>query len=315
MKALVIGAYGHIGTFLVPMLIENGYETVAVSRGFAKPYEDNPLWNKAVELKIDRNSPDFIPKIADINADVIIDLINFDLNETKKIVTVLKGTSCKHYLYCSSCWANGRAEVLPVNANGRSGEPLCDYGKDKAASEMYLHEEYIKNGFPCTSIRPGQISGAGWDIINPWGNTSYKPFQIIKNGDEIILPNFGMETIHHVHGYDVAQLFSNAVTHRQNAVGKVFDAASGGSITLYGYAKLMYEFFEKEPNISFLPWDKWCEYEGDSKECGHTFLHIARSGSYSIEKERELLDYEPKYTNIETIKIAVQSYIDRGIIK
>lgn len=315
MKVVVIGAYGHIGTFLVPMLIENGFETVAISRGIAKPYENNPLWDKAVKMKLDRTSSDFIKAIININADVVIDLINFDINETKKITAALKETNCKHYIYCSSCWANGRAMVLPVNANSRADMPLCDYGKDKLASELFLHKEFIQNGFPYTSIRPGQISGAGWDIINPWGNISYKPFQIIKSGKEIKLPNFGMETIHHVHGYDVAQVFCKAVIHRQNAIDKVFDAASGGSITLYGYAKMIYEFFGFEPMISYLPWDKWCEYEGNPNECEHTFLHIARSGSYSIEKERELLEYKPKYTNIETIKLAVQSYIDRGVIK
>lgn len=314
MKAVVIGAFGHIGTYLVPMLIENGFETIAISRGLNKPYENNPLWDRAVKVKIDRNSPEFIKTIVDTNADVVIDLINFDVNQTKKIVSALKNTNCKHYLYCSSCWANGRAEVLPVNLGGRSGEPLCDYGKDKALSEKYLHEEFEKNGFPYTAIRPGQISGAGWDIINMWGNTSYRAFQTIKDGGEIALPNFGMETIHHVHGYDVAQVFCKAVTHRENALGMVFDASSGSSITLYGYAKLMYEFFGQEEKIKFLPWDKWCEYEGNTKECEHTYLHIARSGSYSIEKERRLLDYTPKYTNIETIKLAVQSYLDRGII-
>ena len=76
----------------------------------------------------------------------------------------------------------------------------------------------------------------------------------------------------------------------------------------------MYEFFGKEPKISFLPWEEWCKYEGNEKECEHTYLHIARSGFYNIEKEQQLLEYQPKYTNIETIKLAVQSYVDRGLI-
>ncbi|MEF2878091.1 MAG: hypothetical protein U0N90_06730 [Blautia sp.] len=43
--------------------------------------------------------------------------------------------------------------------------------------------------------------------------------------------------------------------------------------------------------------------------------HITRSGFFSIAKEEKLLDYHPKYTNVETKKIAVQSYVDRGLIK
>ena len=88
------------------------------------------------------------------------------------------------------------------------------------------------------------------------------------------LPNFGMETIHHVHGYDVAQCFFKAITHRNQSLGETFDAASGGSITLYGYAKMMYAFFGNEPQIDFLPWKEWCEYEGNPEECDHTYYHI-----------------------------------------
>ena len=77
----------------------------------------------------------------------------------------------------------------------------------------------------------------------------------------------------------------------------------------------MYDFFGKEARIGFLPWKEWCEYEGNPEECESTYLHIARSGFYSIERERKLLGYQPKYTNVETIKLAVQSYLDRGLIK
>ena len=33
MKAIVIGGCGHIGSFLVPMLIQAGYQVTAISRG------------------------------------------------------------------------------------------------------------------------------------------------------------------------------------------------------------------------------------------------------------------------------------------
>ena len=316
MKVIVIGACGHIGTYLVPMLIENGCEVIAISRGISQPYEDHILWQKAIKIKLDRTKePNFAKIIADMQPDVVIDLINFHIDETKSMVYALKRTNCKHYLYCSSCWVHSRAEILPVNSDDMSNEPLCDYGKDKLASEIYLMHEYKQNRFPATCVRPGQISGPGWAIIGPWGNTSFIPFQKIANGEKIMLPNFGMETIHHVHGYDVAQCFCLAVVHREKALGEIFEAASGNSITLYGYAKLLYNFFGKEPQIGFLPWKEWCAYEGNPEECKSTYLHIARSGFYHIDKEKALLNYSPKYTNTETIKQAVQSYIDRGLVQ
>ncbi len=316
MKAVVIGAAGHIGTYLIPMLYEGGFETIAITRTASKPYEPHEAWNKVERVFLDReNDPDFIAKLKDMHPDIIVDLVNFDVRETKKLVEGFKGTGLSHYLYCSSCWAHGMAELLPFDPDDTHKEPIDDYGMDKWESEQYLKAQFRENGFPATIVAPGQISGPGWTIINPWGNLSFKVIQDIADGKEIALPNFGQEIIHHVHGYDVAQMFFRAITHRDNALGRVFDAEAESHITLYGFARHLYRFFGKEPRIRFLPWNEWCEYEGDPEECHFSYLHIARSGTFSIENARKLLEYSPKFTNLETIDLAMQSYVDRELVK
>ena len=315
MRVAVIGAAGHIGTYLIPMLVDHGYETIAITRKMSQPYEDAPAWHKVNRVLLDReNAPEFIRRVKEMAPDILVDLVKFHIQATKKIVEEFSDGGLSHYLYCSSCWAHGMAETIPFNPDDLRKKPLDDYGKDKFASEMYLKEQYRHNGFPATIILPGQISGPGWTIINPWGNTSMRVFQDIADGKEIALPNFGQEILHHVHGYDVAQVFFNAITHRNQALGEAFDAEADTHITLYGFAKHMYEFFGNEPKIKFLPWKEWCEYEGNAEECDHTYYHIARSGVFSIEKTKRLLEYQPKYTCIETIDLAVKSYIERGMI-
>jgi nucleoside-diphosphate-sugar epimerase len=315
MKVIVIGAAGHIGTFLVPMLVKARFETIAITRTMTRPYEPDDAWKQVKRVLMDRVKDEkFTEKLKALQPDILVDLVNFNIEETKKIVEAFKDTKLSHYLYCSSCWAHGRAETVPFNPDDLRKEPLDDYGKDKFASEMYLKEQYSKNGFPATVIMPGQISGPGWTIINPWGNTSLRVFQDIADDKEIALPNFGQEILHHVHGYDVAQVFFKAITHRSAALGETFDAEAATHITLYGFAKHMYEYFGYQPKIKFLPWPEWCKYEGNPEECGHTYYHIARSGVFSIEKTRRLLEYQPQYTCIETIDLAVKSYLARGLI-
>ena len=317
MKVIVIGGTGHIFTFLIPMLVKSGYQTIYITRGKSKPYVDDIAWEKAQNIILDRNSDkDFVKKIMEINPDIIVDLINYNINETKKIVEAIqKSSCCSHYLYCSSIWAHGRSQVLPIGRESLTKEPICDYGKDKYESEKYLLEKYRKENFPVTIISPGQISGPGWDIINPWGGLDYRPFQIIADGETIFLPNFGQETLHHIHGEDVAQLFFKAISKRNQALGEVFNAVSGGSITLYGYAKLLFDYFGKEAKIEFKPWKEFCEYVGNKKETDMGYKHLIRSGFFNHDKEEKLLGFRPKYTNTETILAAVKSYVDRGIIK
>lgn len=321
MKVVVTGASGHIGTYLIPMLVDAGYEVTTITRREPRPYAWDPAWNRVTKVFLDRSAdPDFAAKIAEMNPDIVVDLISFDVRDTVEMAQALQKSGCSHYLYCSSCWAHGISEVLPLNPDDLRKEPFDEYGKNKFASELYLKDLYRREGFPATVIMPGQIAGPGWDITGPWANTRYEPFQMAADGNEIRLPNFGMETIHHVHGYDVAQVFFKAITHRNQALGETFDAQSGGAITLYGYAKLLFEFFGREPKITCIPWEEWKAYvlnlTGDEHQVQESYYHMLRSGGgYNISKEEKLLDYHPRYSNVETIKLAVQSYVDRGIIR
>ncbi|SHJ41609.1 hypothetical protein [Hespellia stercorisuis] len=56
-------------------------------------------------------------------------------------------------------------------------------------------------------------------------------YQDIADDKEICLPNFGQEILHHVHGYDVAQVFFQAITHRNQALGETFDAEVEHSVS------------------------------------------------------------------------------------
>lgn len=324
-KVAVIGGCGHIGSWLVPQLVKAGYETVSISRGISKPYKEDEAWNKVECIALDRNKETdgaFERKIAALNADVVVDLINFRLDDVQAMRKALDGKVAQ-YIYCSSCWAEGRAEVLPFSPDNTVKEPLCEYGRQKYASEQYLLAEWKEHAFPVTVIMPGQISGAGWTIINPWGNRLMRCNEIIRGGGTLMLPNFGMETIHHVHAEDVARLFTLAIAHREKALGEKFYAVSGGSITLYGYAKLLYRHYGIEPKIDFMPWREWTEYvrqecvsnttrEEIEHQLTESYLHLSRSGFFTTMKERDLLGYEPAHTNVETIIESVDYMATHG---
>jgi uncharacterized protein YbjT (DUF2867 family) len=59
-RIVIIGGSGHVGTYLVPMLVEAGHRVVNVSRGRAVPYTPNAAWD-AVETVVGRGSPPLAP--------------------------------------------------------------------------------------------------------------------------------------------------------------------------------------------------------------------------------------------------------------
>jgi len=314
MKAVVLGGSGHIGTYLVPQLVRAGYHVVNVSRGARTPYAPDPLWREVESVVLDRETePAFERKVAALNADAVIDLISFRVDTVKQTVAALKNTNLSHYVYCSSIWAHGKATFLPIQEDAPRF-PLDEYGTQKALSEAYLHQCHRLEGFPETVVMPGQISGPGWSIINPAGNTDPLVFQKIGRGEAIQLPNFGMETLHHVHADDVAQVFFKALTHRNGALGESFHATGAEAVTLVGLAEALYRWFGKEPQIELLPWKEWCQATGDQGRIDSTYLHIARSGFHSMKKARRLLDYSPRHSLLETVTESVTSMIGRKVI-
>ena len=49
-RVVVIGATGHIGTYLVPRLVDGGHEVIAVSRGTRGPYHASPQWDAVTRV-------------------------------------------------------------------------------------------------------------------------------------------------------------------------------------------------------------------------------------------------------------------------
>ena len=317
MKVIIIGGCGHIGTYLVPKLVKADYQVVNVTRGNSQPYMPNSAWKEVKSVKLDRDEEDkngmFGKKIAALNGDIVIDLISFKTESTYQMVEALKKTNLSQYLFCASTWAHGHATIVPAPED-LPRHPLEDYGINKAKSEAYLHEQYRKEGFPETIVMPGHITGPGWNCINPTGNLDPIIFQKIARGEEIILPNMGMETVHHVHADDIAQVFMNSIIYRGQALGESFHAVAPYAMTLLGYAEAMYGWFGKESKISFLPWKEWCEYTKVESLIESTLAHVSHSSNYSIEKGKRLINYNPRYTILQAVEESVNSMIEHKII-
>ncbi len=157
MKAVVIGATGHTGTYLVPRLVDYGFEVTAVTRGQSEPYTYTGQWREVERVKLDRAEEEkagtFGKKIAAMNPDVVVDLISYSVESTKSTVQALRGTNLSHYLFASSIWEHGAAAVTPADED-MPRHPIDDYGRDKVASVEFLHEEFVKNGFPIPPLCP-----------------------------------------------------------------------------------------------------------------------------------------------------------------
>ncbi len=315
MKTVIIGGTGHVGTFLVPRLIEAGHEVVNISRRRRTPYQNHPAWQEVEQIDMDRREAErqgsFGGDVAALEPDIVIDMICFEPESARIMVEALRG-NVAHYLNCGTIWVHGCGIEQPTTES-RPRNPFGDYGIKKAKIETYLLGEARRTGFPATILHPGHIVGPGWAPLNPAGHFSTPVFEEIARGESITLPNLGLETVHHVHADDVAQSFMRAIESWSVSVGESFHVVSPRALTLRGYAEAMYAWFGVKADIRFLPWEQWRE-NASREESAFTWDHIAHSPCMSIEKAERLLGYRPRYTSLEAVREAVLWLIENDVI-
>ncbi len=316
MRIVIIGGKGHVGTYLVPRLVELGHEVINVTRGQREPYRPHHAWMHVRDVQLDRAVAEadgtFGAQIRDLESDVVIDMICFTLPSCKQLVEALRG-HVRHFLHCGTIWIHGPSAIVPTTEM-QPRAPFGEYGIQKAKIEAYLLDEARRSGFPATALHPGHIVGPGWNPLNPAGHFNPDVFSRIARGDSLTLPNFGMETVHHVHADDVAQSFVQAIANWGASVGESFHVVSPQALTLRGYAEAMYMWFGQVPNLSYASWDDWRTTVSE-QEAQATWDHIAHSPNCSIAKAQRSIGYQPRYSSLQAVQESVAWLIAQGIVK
>lgn len=309
MRVTVIGATGHIGTWLVPRLVRQGHEVVAISRGRREPYQRFPEWESARRVAIDREAAErsgsFGGRIADLQPDVVIDLMCFDRDSAAHLVDAVRDR-VEHFIHCGTLWVHGVPRSRPYDETAPR-EPFGDYGIKKAEIEKFLLSE-SNGGFPATVLHPGHITGPGWNPINPAGNLDTRIFDNLARGRTVTLPDDGLATLQHVHADDVAQAFALTVDQPAKAIGESFHVASREPVTMLSYAESVASWSGRKANVAFLPWDEW-KATVSERDAALTRDHMLHSPCASIEKARRVLGFEPRYTAVEAVRDALATQL------
>jgi nucleoside-diphosphate-sugar epimerase len=309
-RIAVIGATGHVGTYLVPRLVRAGHEVIALSRGEREPYTPAPEWNVVRRQQLDREAEHAGERVAALGADVVIDMICFTGDSAQTMADALRPTK-PLLLHCGTIWVHGPAARVPITED----EPRTaygDYGTGKLAAERVLQRETIAGGVPTIILHPGHISGPGWPVITPAGNLDARVWKTLADGDPLPLPDMGLGVLHHVHADDVAQAFEKAIT-RPAAIGGSFHVVAEQSMTTRGLAEGVAAWWGRRADLEFVGWDEY-ERRAGAEHAEATREHVGRSITASIDRAKWVLDYAPRYSSLQALKEAVQWLAAQGEI-
>lgn len=210
---------------------------------------------------------------------------------TRHALDAARDAGASRFLHLSSVTAfsfdfpDGVTEDYPVRANG------VPYVDTKVASEQVVLQAHAAGELPCTVIRPGDAYGPG---SRPW---TIVPVEELKRG-RLLLPAMGRGTLNPVYIDNLVDGIALAAG-RPEGVGQVFTITDGVGVStreFFGhYGRLLGRKVRVAPTAVVRALAAAAaRLPGDEGEVNPAAIdYIARSGTYSIEKARTVLGYEP----------------------
>ena len=338
----VLGGTGHVGSYLCPRLgADPRYRCICVSRSTtSEPYAaSDGSWDNVERVALDRSGADhnspvlsdeasdstaaaevaFAQAVAALGADVVIDMICFTQESCERLVEGLKDSPCSHFLHVGSIWSHGHSLAVPTPEGlPKDREPLEEYGQGKNDIEQYLlHSEAAAEiPFACTVLHAGHIVGRGWPPLNPQGHFNQQLFAALARGEPLLLPNFGQETVHHIHADDIARCFITCIEQREASAGEAYHIVSPQAVSLRHLAiAVTKELFGLEVNLEFAKsWEQFAAVVAE-EDASQTLTHIEHSPSCSMAKIKEQLGFESQHDSISMVVESAKYLIENGMVE
>lgn len=306
-RIMVTGGAGYVGSKLIPVLLDHGYEVNVLDlyiygKEVFGPYHGHA---KLTEICGDIRDPEAVRKamtgcdavihLACISNDPSFDLdpdlgksINFDA--FRPMVKIAKELKVKRFIYASSSSVYGIKADLNVTED-LALEPLTDYSKYKAACEDVLKEE-AATGFETVVVRPSTVCGYSSRLrldltVNILTTHAYFNKKIKVFGGKQLRPN--------IHIQDMCDAYLCFLAAKKEQVdGKTFNVGYQ-NLAVEDIAKMVKQTFAEDIAIEVEP------------------TNDNRSYHVSSEKIKKELGFTPKYT-VENAIHDLKEAFDKGLI-
>jgi nucleoside-diphosphate-sugar epimerase len=299
-RVFITGANGFIGRALARRYRDYGAEVSGVDMSA------DPAWNVVAGdvREVDRwrrhlDGADLVIHTAAVVSMVAPMRAAWEVNchGTRRLLTACREGGTTRFVQLSSVAAfgfdfpDGVDESWPLITNGNS------YTDTKITGEHTILAAHAGGELDCTIIRPGDVYGPAsraWVVV---------PVQMMKSR-QFILPDRGRGVFSPIYIDDFVDGLVLAAGLQQGA-GQVFTLAQGTGVTCAEFFGHHWRWLGKKGSIPSLPrrvaiglaeaGGKLARLTGKSSELGRgTIGLLSRRGTYSIEKARRLLSFEPK---------------------
>lgn len=260
MRALFIGGTGTISTAITALAPQCGFELYLLNRGNKNEFV--PPQVKVIEADIYQEE-DVREKLKDYSFDVVVDFIAFHPEALQRDVRLFGGRT-KQFIFISSASAYQKPLSSPhITESTPLYNPFWEYSRNKIACEEYLMEEYRKNGFPITIVRPSHTYG---DFDVPLAihgkNGGYSVINRIKQGKKVIVHGDGNTLWTLTHNTDFAKAFVGLMGNF-HAIGEAVHITSDESLSWNQIYTIIGDALGIAPKLVHIPSDALAKAHSD----------------------------------------------------
>ncbi|KGK99166.1 epimerase [Methanococcoides methylutens] len=256
-RILITGGLGQVGSYLVDRFHEDN-EVVVVDNHSSTTREDVPENVEVVKIDIQddvsdlvKNSDILIHTAAQISVARSMEEPFFDAQNnvigTLNLLEASRDADLERFVYFSSAAVYGNPVEVPISEE-HPQDPLSPYGASKLSGEKYCLMYNRAYGLPTTCIRPFNIYSPRQDPSNPYSGVISKFMERVRNSQNPMAFGDGKQTRDFISVHDIVNMVE-LVIDKEEAVGEVFNAATGKSTTINELASIIIELFKKDVEV------------------------------------------------------------------
>jgi len=241
-KIILTGAGGHLGSFLLNALKNEGFRNVfAVYR----KVENKKIKNKQIEIDLTKKNISFDVKNKFRDAEIIINLAalvpkvkDLDKNQSANNLRIIENLvflcpSNAFILNCSSAEVYGPQKINLIHENVKCN-PTSSYGKSKLAVEKFLSKCRTNNPSFCfCNLRLTNVFGPGEAIKR----STYLFIESALNGQSITIHGDGRQRRNYIYINDAVNLIISLIKLKVSELPKVLNVASPNSFEIRDIVK------------------------------------------------------------------------------
>lgn len=252
MKALFIGGTGTISTAITELAARTGVELTLLNRGQTACQLPENVRTIRADINDEAQAAE---ALKGETFDVVADFIGFTPEQVQRDIRLFSGKTSQ-YLYISSASAYQKpCSHYLISESTPMANPYWKYSQNKIACENILMDEYRKNGFPVTIVRPSHTYGKTKVPVAVEGrNGGWPVVARILKGKPVIIHGDGLSLWTFTHNTDFARAFLGLMGN-PHAIGESVQIISDETLTWNQAYEIIGRHLGRTPEIVHMSTD------------------------------------------------------------